>query len=115
MHDSGPVQILIILHVLCVVPGNKSSALTAHAHENSMNNTLLLFPFNTWQLIACSTGIYAIIFKPPLCINKLCEINIMLEDHNSLHFVHQLSLCVFTYLPLAAMAISATCELLVVL
>ena len=23
MHDSGPVQILIILHVLCVAPGNK--------------------------------------------------------------------------------------------
>ena len=23
MHDSGPVQILIILHVLCMVPGNK--------------------------------------------------------------------------------------------
>ena len=23
MHDSGPVQLLIILHVLCVVPGNK--------------------------------------------------------------------------------------------
>ena len=22
MHDSGPVQILIILHVLCVAPGN---------------------------------------------------------------------------------------------
>ena len=23
MHDSGPVQIIIILHVLCVAPGNK--------------------------------------------------------------------------------------------
>ena len=23
MHDSGPFQILIILHVLCVAPGNK--------------------------------------------------------------------------------------------
>ena len=23
MHDSGPVPILIILHVLCVAPGNK--------------------------------------------------------------------------------------------
>ena len=23
MHDSGPVQILTILHVLCVAPGNK--------------------------------------------------------------------------------------------
>ena len=23
MHDSGPVQIIIILHVLCVVPANK--------------------------------------------------------------------------------------------
>ena len=23
VHDSGPVQILIILHVLCVAPGNK--------------------------------------------------------------------------------------------
>ena len=23
MHDSGPVQILIILHVVCVAPGNK--------------------------------------------------------------------------------------------
>ena len=23
MHDSGPVQILIILHVLCVAPGKK--------------------------------------------------------------------------------------------
>ena len=23
MHDSGPVQILVILHVLCVAPGNK--------------------------------------------------------------------------------------------
>ena len=23
MHDSSPVQILIILHVLCVTPGNK--------------------------------------------------------------------------------------------
>ena len=23
MHDSDPVQILIILHVLCVAPGNK--------------------------------------------------------------------------------------------
>ena len=23
MHDSGPVQLLIILHVLCVAPGNK--------------------------------------------------------------------------------------------
>ena len=23
MHDSGPVQILIILHVLCKAPGNK--------------------------------------------------------------------------------------------
>ena len=23
MHDSGPVRILIILHVLCVAPGNK--------------------------------------------------------------------------------------------
>ena len=23
MHDLGPVQVLIILHVLCVAPGNK--------------------------------------------------------------------------------------------
>ena len=25
MHDSGPVQIIIILHVLCVAPGNKDN------------------------------------------------------------------------------------------
>ena len=34
----------------------KSRALTARAHENSLINT-----FITWQLIACSTGFYAII------------------------------------------------------
>ena len=45
MHDSGPVQTLIILHVLCVAPGNKhnSRASTARAHDNSLINTRLLF------------------------------------------------------------------------
>ena len=60
VHDLGPVQIIIILHVLCVAPGNKdiskSRILTARAHKNSLINTQLL-----WQLIACSTNIYAII------------------------------------------------------
>ena len=43
----------------------KSRALTARAHENSLINTRHLFPFtafvsvNTWQLIACSIGIYS--------------------------------------------------------
>ena len=47
IHDSGPVQILIILHVLCVAPGTciiKSPALTSRAHENSLINTQLLCP-----------------------------------------------------------------------
>ena len=40
MHDSGPVQILIILHVLCLgVIKNR-----ARAHENSLINTWLLCP-----------------------------------------------------------------------
>ena len=64
MHDSGPVQILINLHVLCVAPGNK------HNEKPCINNTRSReFPdlytafvsVNTWQLIACSAGIYAII------------------------------------------------------
>ena len=43
----GPVQILIILHVLCVGPVTsiiKSRALTARTHENSLINTRLLCP-----------------------------------------------------------------------
>ena len=65
MHDSGPVQILIILHVLCVAPGNKDN------QKPCINSTRSReFPYkytafvsiNTWQLIACSIGIYAIIF-----------------------------------------------------
>ena len=64
MHDSGPVQILIILHVFCVAPGNK------HNQKACINSTRSReFPdyytafvsVNTWQFIACSTGIYAII------------------------------------------------------
>ena len=39
----------------------KSCALTARAHEKSLINTLLFLYVNTWQLIECSTGIYAMI------------------------------------------------------
>ena len=63
MHDSGPVQILIILHVLCVVPGNKHNLKPCINSTSSREFPDLYTAFvsvNAWQLIACSTGIYAI-------------------------------------------------------
>ena len=66
MQDSGRGQVLIIKHVLCVMPGNEHNKKPC---INSNTSRALEFPdlytavflINTCSLIACGTGIYAII------------------------------------------------------
>ena len=64
VHDSCPVQIIIILHLLCVAPCNKHNKMPCINSTRSREFTDLytaFVPVHTWQLKACSTGIYAII------------------------------------------------------
>ena len=65
MHDSGPVQILIILHVLCVAPGNKHNqkpCINSMRSREFPDQYTAFVSVNTWQLILCNTGINAIIY-----------------------------------------------------
>ena len=63
MHDSDPAQILIILHVLCVAPGNKHNlkpCINSTRSLEFLDKYTAFVSVNTWQLIECSTCIYAI-------------------------------------------------------
>ena len=48
MHDSGPVQILIILHVLCVVPDNNHNYQRTNGPVDA--HLLDLVKHKTWKI-----------------------------------------------------------------